>query len=130
MGRVIFVFGSNLRGRHGAGAALHAARHKGAVEGVGEGLTGSSYALPTKTRAIQSRTQRAILRSVNRFLIVARDNPDDLFQVTAIGCGLAGFKPADIAPMFAAAPDNCQFPVEFAPYLQSKHPFLEMNDFD
>lgn len=115
----IFVFGSNLAGRHGAGAALDARRKHGAVYGVGEGLQGSSYAIPTKDRALKPRTLDEIRASVETFKAFARemlDVPEVTFQVTRIGCGLAGYTDAQIGPMFADAPANCELPVNWECY--------------
>lgn len=96
----IFVFGSNERGRHGKGAALHAVRHYGAVEGVGEGWQGRAYAIPTKDRTIKTLPLKAIEASVDRFLLFTMRTPNLQFNVTQIGCGLAGYDPQEIAPMF------------------------------
>lgn len=106
----IFVFGSNLAGLHGGGAARHAFDVYGAEWGVGEGITGQSYALPTKEANVRdARSLEAVRNSVNRFLIFAEANPQMIFHVTRIGCGLAGFTDEQIAPMFADAPENCEF---------------------
>lgn len=105
----IFVFGSNLRGRHGAGAALYAAQTCGAEEGVGEGLTGNSYALPTKDEYIRTRGLVEVEKSVRRFMDFAREHPEHTFDITPIGCGLAGFKRSQIEPMFEGMPENCRF---------------------
>lgn len=110
----VFVFGSNLAGRHGKGAALWARQHRGAVYGQGEGLQGNSYAIPTKDGSLKTRSLSAIDTSVRRFIAFARDRPDLTFQLTPIGCGLAGYKPERIAPMFDLAPDNVTMPPEFA----------------
>ena len=109
----IFVFGSNLAGRHGKGAALTARTYHGAVYGVGKGRTGSSYAIPTKDGKLQSLPLSRIKGFVDDFLQYARDNPDLTFEVTRVGCGLAGYKDREIAPMFAAAPSNCILPLEW-----------------
>ena len=113
--REIFVFGSNLAGRHGKGAALVAMRQHGAKQGVGEGLTGNSYALPTKDARIKTLPLDIIRLHVEVFLIVARQRPDLRFMVTAIGCGLAGYEPREIAPMFEPAleMENVYLPAEF-----------------
>lgn len=113
--REIFVFGSNLAGRHGKGAALVALKQHGAIRGLGEGLAGSSYALPTKDARIKTLPLDAIRRHVETFLAVARRRPDLCFMVTAIGCGLAGYEPREIAPMFEPAfkLENVYLPVEF-----------------
>jgi hypothetical protein len=106
----IFVFGSNLAGVHGAGAALFAAQHHGAIYGVGEGRQGDSYGIPTKDHQIQTRTLDDIAVSVRRFIRYAYDNKDLVFQVTRIGCGLAGYVDKQIAPLFKGAPSNCELP--------------------
>lgn len=113
----IFVFGSNA-GVHGAGSARHALDHCGAEWGVGVGLRGSSYAIPTKDSNIRTMPLEAIEPYVADFLAFAREHPEMQFDVVAIGCGLAGFKPSQIAPMFAGAPGNCNLPSEFAETVQ------------
>lgn len=106
----IFVFGSNLAGRHGKGAALDARLKHGAELGVGEGLTGRSYAIPTKNRSLQTRSLWDIQKSVETFKAYAKAHPELEFFVTRVGCGLAGYQDDDIAPMFADAPLNCELP--------------------
>jgi hypothetical protein len=113
----IFVFGSNLRGVHGKGAALCARQYHGAVYGQGVGVQGSSYAIPTKDGALRPLPISAIKPYVDEFKEFAASRPDLAFQVTAIGCGLAGYKPEDIAPLFRGSPRNCVFPSEFIPLL-------------
>lgn len=110
---VVFVFGSNLAGRHGAGAARYAVQHYGAQYGVGVGPQGQAYGIPTKDAVLKTLSLDTITRYVNEFLVYARLNPRITFRLTAIGCGLAGYKPADIAPMFKHAPKNVQKPPEF-----------------
>lgn len=112
----IFVFGSNLAGRHGAGAALDARRLHGAVYGCGEGMSGYSYAIPTKDHALKPRSLDEIRQSVQTFLDFARETPEAIYQVTRIGCGLAGFKDHEIGPMFAGAPANCELPKNWERY--------------
>lgn len=118
----IFVFGSNLAGRHGAGAALDARRYHGAVYGCGEGLQGNAYAIPTKDRELKPRSLEEIKASVETFLTFARDVEEIgmQFQVTRIGCGLAGFSDAQIAPMFEDAPMNCELPIGWREW-KAKH---------
>jgi hypothetical protein len=106
----IFVFGSNLAGRHGKGAALHARQYCGAEYGVGCGRTGKSYALPTKDHQLRTLPLETIALYVKEFLRYAARNPDLTFIVTLIGCGLAGYGDDDMAPMFKNAPPNCQLP--------------------
>lgn len=109
----IFVFGSNLAGRHGAGSARFAKQHFGAITGVGVGRMGMSYAIPTKDRALKVLPLTTIAGHVKDFLDYARAHTEFTFLVVAIGCGLAGYKAADIAPMFRNAPTNVRLPQEF-----------------
>ena len=108
-GTAVFVFGSNLAGAHGAGAAAYAVKHWGAIYGQGIGFHGMSYAIPTKSRTIRTLSRDAIRPYVLDFLRFAELNPTLTFKVTRIGCGLAGYGDEDIAPMFAGAPSNCWF---------------------
>lgn len=105
----VFVFGSNLAGRHGKGAALFALKNKGAIYGQGEGFQGTSYALPTKDKLLQTLPLNEIKRYVDNFLIFANQHTDLKFQVTRVGCGLAGYNDHHIAPLFKGAPLNCYF---------------------
>lgn len=106
----IFVFGSNLAGRHGKGAALHARQKYGAIYGQGEGLQGQSYAIPTKDERLRTLPLDRIRGHVRRFIYFAFANPGMEFEVTRIGCGLAGYKDEQIAPFFYAAPTNVVLP--------------------
>ena len=110
---VVFVFGSNLAGRHGKGAALDARFKYGAQLGVGEGRTGDAYAIPTKDTQLRTRPLEGVRVSVEMFKTYARDNPGLVFRVTRVGCGLAGFTDDQIGPMFSNAPDNCILPREW-----------------
>ena len=96
----IFVFGSNLAGVHGAGAARYALLNKGAIMGQGIGLFGESYALPTKDERIQSLTLQAVQYHVDAFIGFAMRHPDMVFQVTRVGCGLAGFTDDQVLQTF------------------------------
>lgn len=118
MSSSVFVFGSNLAGRHGKGAALFAHQNRGAVYGQGIGFQGNAYAIPTKDGQLQSLPLTVIAGHVSNFLAFAAERPDLRFQVTAVGCGLAGYKPEQIAPMFKAAPSNCELPPEFSAVLK------------
>jgi hypothetical protein len=109
----VFVFGSNLAGRHGAGAAKFAHASRGAIYGQAEGPQGNSYAIPTKDSKLRTLSLIEIRRHVDRFIDYARAHPHLSFELTPIGCGLAGYKPTDIAPMFREAPKNVALPVEF-----------------
>jgi len=115
----IFVFGSNLAGRHGKGAALFALKNHGAVYGRGRGLQGNSYAIPTKDEHIRTLPLGAIRTHVGRFLEFAGKFPDTAFMLTPIGCGLAGYKPEQIAPFFKGAPSNVILPPEFKSVLEA-----------
>ena len=106
----IFVFGSNLAGRHGKGAALFARNHRGAIYGIGKGPQGYSYAIPTKTAGLKPIPLDEIELEVLNFLAYARSKPELVFEITKIGCGLAGYKEEQIAPMFRDAPSNCELP--------------------
>lgn len=117
---MIFVFGSNLAGIHGAGAALYARQHHGAIYGQGIGLQGSSYAIPTKDHKIITLPLEIIKKYVDEFIELAKQHPEMQFQITAIGCGLAGYKPEQIAPMFKDVPENCILPEEFKKVLETK----------
>ena len=113
----VFVYGANLQGRHGAGAAKTAAREHGAVWGKW-GRQGASYGIPTKATPWRSLHLSEVAMHVRDFLAHADAHPGDTFGVTPIGCGLAGFKPTQIAPMFADAPPNVQLPPEFLAVLE------------
>ena len=112
-----FTFGSNLRGIHGAGAARYAALHHGAKYGVGVGFTGNSYAIPTKDEHIQTMPIKDIIPYVQKFILDANIHKDKTFKVTCIGCGLAGYSHADMAPLFKNSPDNCLFDEKWREYL-------------
>ena len=94
----VFVFGSNLHGMHGGGAAYVAWRQFGAVMGCGVGLRGQSYAIPTMQGGVET-----IKPYVDEFITFAKAHPELFFYVTRIGCGIAGFKDKEIAPLFSEA---------------------------
>ena len=108
--RKVFVFGSNLAGRHGAGAAKDAFLFHGAKYGIGEGLRGDSYALPTMDAQITPLPLPRIKEYIDRFLLFANANPTLIFKVTRVGCGRAGYDEKQIAPFFKEAPKNCRLP--------------------
>ncbi len=114
---MIFVFGSNEAGVHGAGAARYALLNKGAEMGRGFGPWRDSFAIPTKDWEIETLSLSAIKGYVEAFLRYARAMPRVNFQVTCIGCGLAGFNHEDIAPLFSEATGNCYFDELWRPYL-------------
>lgn len=94
----VFVFGSNLSGFHGGGAALVALEKFGAVWGQGVGLQGQSYGIPTMQGGVET-----IVPYVDEFIQFAKEHPELTFYVTRIGCGIAGFKDQEIAPLFSKA---------------------------
>ena len=114
----IFVFGSNLAGIHGAGAARDAVLRHGATYEknvtarwgkrgqYGVGMQGSSYAIPTKDEWRRTLPIERIRHFVKEFIEFALANPELEFNVTRIGCGLAGYKDAEMSPLFEGAPDN------------------------
>lgn len=113
----IFVFGSNLQGYHGGGAARLAMNQWGAVWGQGTGLQGQTYAIPTMQGGIGT-----IRPYIDQFRKFAQNDPERTFLVTEIGCGIAGFRPADIAPLFKNAINipNIWLPQRFWEILQKE----------
>lgn len=111
----IFVFGSNLAGHHTGGAARTAKRLFGAIEGQGVGLQGQSYAIPTMQGGVET-----IKPYVDEFIRLAREWDQTTFYVTRIGCGIAGFTDAEIAPLFADALNlyNVRLPESFVQELE------------
>ncbi|MBR3941304.1 MAG: hypothetical protein IKJ71_03965 [Bacteroidaceae bacterium] len=111
----VFVFGSNLEGLHGGGAALLAYERFGAIWGQGTGLQGKSYGIPTMHGGID-----AIAPYVDEFIAFARDHKELKFLVTEIGCGIAGFTVEEMAPLFKDAMDeeNIYLPQRFIRILE------------
>ena len=111
----IFVFGSNRAGRHGAGAAKLAKNRFGAEYGVGRWMTGQCYAIPTKDFKLNVMPLEAIQAEVEIFSQFTRRRMDRIFLVTELGCGLAGYRPEEIAPMFSWAieQENISLPLRF-----------------
>ena len=107
----VFVFGSNPQGHHGGGAALIAYREFGAVWGEGRGHHGSTYAIDTMSGldvlADEART----------FLAYAAAHPELRFLLTPVGCGIAGYRPEQVAPLFADLPSHVTVPRSFVPFL-------------
>jgi len=114
----VFVFGSNLSGIHGAGAAKMA-RQWGAVLGLGVGRAGQTYAIPTKSPTIKTIPLSIIEHYVKQFIEYASWSTDE-FLVTEIGCGLAGYTVREIAPMFEEAKwyNNIHLPLSFWEFLK------------
>lgn len=111
----IFVFGSNLSGRHGKGAAKTAMKW-GAKYAIGNGLQGRTYGIPTKGANVKySLSISKIEKFITEFIEFAKNNQNLTFLVTEIGCGLAGFNPEEIAILFKSAIDieNIHLPLSF-----------------
>ena len=106
----VFVFGSNLEGLHGGGAARVARKHFGAIMGKGVGMQSKSYAIPTMQGGVET-----IKPFVDQFMKYAFEHKNLLFYVTRIGCGIAGFTDAEIAPLFmkARSLNNVRIPESF-----------------
>jgi len=124
----IFVFGSNLAGAHGGGAARIAYEKFGAIWGQGVGLQGQSYAIPTMQGGVDT-----IRPYVDEFIRFAKSHPEHTFLVTRIGCGIAGFTPEQIAPLFYRTMDvpNIILPEDFAEIINGKHDrFVKLFDYD
>ena len=111
----VFVFGSNLEGMHGGGAAFAAWKKFGAVMGCGVGLRGQSYAIPTMQGGVET-----IEPYVSSFIAFAKEHSELFFYVTRIGCGIAGFRDKEIAPLFSEAVvlENVCLPESFAKLLK------------
>lgn len=112
----IFVFGSNLDGLHGGGAARVAYQKFGAQWGKGVGIQGKSYGIPTMHGGVDE-----IKPYVDEFIEFALSNKEYTFLVTRIGCGIAGFSPNEIAPLFAKAinAENILLPIDFVQVIES-----------
>ena len=113
----IFVFGSNLNGLHGGGAARVAYQKFGAQWGKGVGMQGKSYGIPTMHGGVE-----VIKPYVDEFIEFALSNKEYTFLVTRIGCGIAGFKADEIAPLFAKAIDleNVLLPKDFVAVIENR----------
>lgn len=116
----IFVFGSNLAGRHGRGSALHAKLYYGAKYGIGVGRIGMSYAIPTKDERLRVLPISRIKKYVDEFLEYANNAKDMTFIVVRIGCGLAGYTDQQMAPLFRDAPPNCILNTKWIKLLERK----------
>lgn len=119
----VFVFGSNEAGIHGLGAALEARKNFGARIGVGVGYMcgGDSkhcYAIPTKNKHIKTLSMDVIRGYINDFVIYTKTNVQMDFFVTRVGCGLAGYKDYQLAPLFADCGENVIFPQDWKIYLK------------
>lgn len=121
----IFVFGSNLAGHHAGGAARVARQRFGAIEGQGVGIQGQSYAIPTMQGGVET-----IKPYVDEFIDLAREWDQNTFYVTRIGCGIAGFKDEEIAPLFDEAYDlyNVRLPESFAHIIEDERAKRKNNE--
>lgn len=107
----VFIFGSNLAGRHGAGAAKFAKDKFGAKLGVGEGLVQKSYAFPSLDENLHKRTTKELKESVKKLVKCANENPDKLFYLTKVGTGLGGYKESYMKKLFKNLPLNISLPL-------------------
>ena len=112
---IVFVFGSNLAGRHGKGAAFHAKQWYGAIYGQGVGRQGNSYAIPTKDSDLKPLSLDEIYRYIGTFIAYAEHNSDDMFMLTPIGTGLAGYSREQIYSLLKQfdVPSNVLFTKEW-----------------
>lgn len=120
----VFVFGSNLAGQHTEGAAKTALDHFGAVKNVGRGWSGQSFAIPTMNEHLQQMPLSQIQHYIDDFKIYTKNHPKTKYFITSIGCGTAGYKVEEIAPMFKGISHNVIFPISFRPFVEKALPKL------
>lgn len=125
----VFVFGSNMAGQHHDGAARVAAQHFGALQGVARGWMGQSYAIPTLNEHLQSMPLSQIEHYVNDFKIYTHNHPRQHYFITALGCGMAGYKVSEIAPLFKGISENVILPESFKAYVD-QHAIAEFPTID
>lgn len=113
----IFVFASNLAGKHEYGAAKTAYEHFGAMMGSGRGWAGQSYAIPTQNEHFQAMPLHQIEHYIQDFKVYTQNHAKFTYFVTAIGCGKTGFEIKDIAPLFKGISNNVILPIRFKPFL-------------
>jgi len=109
----IFVFGSNELGQHIGGAAKQALEQFGAINGIGEGIQGQSYAFPTLDKSFKPRSRTKLRVSVYTLYLTCRQNTDKEFLLTAVGTGIAGIPVEKMAKLFRNSPPNLVLPEEF-----------------
>lgn len=119
-----FVFGSNMAGEHSAGAAKTALEFFGALNGVGRGWSGQSFAIPTMNEHLQQMPLSQIQHYIDDFKIYTKNHPKNKYFLTSIGCGIAGYKVEEIAPMFKGISHNVIFPASFRPFVEKSLPKL------
>ena len=120
----VFVFGSNLAGKHHGGAAAIAVEHFGALLGVGRGWSGQSFAIPTMNEHLQQMPLSQIQHYVDDFKIYTKNHAKNKYFLTAVGCGIAGYTVEEIAPMFKGISRNVIFPASFRPFVEKALPKL------
>lgn len=120
----IFVFGSNLAGQHTEGAAKTALEHFGAVHNVGRGWAGQCFAIPTMNEHLQQMPLSQIQHYIDDFKTYTKNHPTKKYFITSIGCGTAGYKVEEIAPMFKGVSHNVIFPISFRPFVEKPLPKL------
>lgn len=125
----LFVFGSNLAGRHGSGSARAAYDHYGAAMGVFNGHTGDAYAIPTVDTAIQPLPIEVIGMYIDELHQFAKIYPNFNLFVTRLGCGIAGFTDEEVARQFANVSwtGNFDFPIEWKPFLGIPEQFVNQD---
>lgn len=109
----VFVFGSNMAGRHGAGAALQAAQEWGAERGVGEGITGQCYAFPTLGSHLELIPAHWLEQSRDKLYEACMARPDKRFLLTKVGCGIAGYPESLMRGLFENPPSNLILPEDW-----------------
>jgi len=109
----VIIVGTNTAGRHGAGAAAQAHRHFGLELGIGEGLSGQSYAFPTLDDGLRQRADSELRESVQRLFKCAAEHPAKKFLLTKVGCGIAGYSEEYMASLFKNAPANIIKPLDW-----------------
>ena len=114
----VFVFGSNLAGLHRGGAARTAKDYFGAMQGVGRGWSGQSFAIPTLNEHFQPMPLSQIQHYIDDFKIYTKNHPKFTYFVTSVGCGGAGYQAKDIAPLFDGISDNVILPISFKKFLE------------
>lgn len=118
----VFVFGSDMAGQHADGAAKTAVEHFGALNGVGRGWSGQSYAIPTMNEHLQQMPLSQIQHYINHFKIYTKNHSKIQYFVTSLGCGIAGYKIEEIAPMFKGISRNVILPQSFRPFVEKPLP--------
>ncbi len=114
----VFVFGSNLAGKHDCGAALTAFEHFGAMTHFGRGWSGQSFAIATANEHQQAMPIHQIAHYIDDFIIYTKNHPRQTYFVTAVGCGHVGYDAKDIAPLFQGISENVILPMRFKAYLE------------